>query len=155
MSTFTKRATPRQCVVFRMIRGAVWNAADCHPNWEIDRRYAASIAKRAAGTLTAGWPEVLAAPLVPSEEAGDGFAAPVSRRGRSMSMKRSAGEGPTNSYGPSHRRTQRLLGAMASQARKAGMVEREKALTDALRLLASAAELPSHGKIDLPVLAPP
>ena len=45
------------------VRGAVVNAADAHPTWKIDRRFVHSVAKRAAGTLTAEWPDVLAARL--------------------------------------------------------------------------------------------
>jgi hypothetical protein len=61
MSTLCKRATPAQAVMLKMIEGAVKNAMDAHPDWSIDRRFAKSIAKRSAGTLSAQWPEVLAA----------------------------------------------------------------------------------------------
>lgn len=44
-----------------MIEGAVKNACDAHPGWRPPKHFARSIAKRAAGTLTAQWPEVLAA----------------------------------------------------------------------------------------------
>jgi hypothetical protein len=61
MATLSKRATPQQNVVMRIIEGAIKNATDAHPDWQIDPRFAKSIAKRAAGTLTAQWPDVLAA----------------------------------------------------------------------------------------------
>ena len=67
MTTLANRATPRQHRVMRMIEGAVRNAAHAHPEWKIPAQAAASIAKRGAGTLTAGWPDVLAAPNTPSE----------------------------------------------------------------------------------------
>lgn len=61
MTSITRRATPSQARIMRAVRGAVSNAADAHPHWNMDRRFASSIAKRAAGTLTAQWPDVLAA----------------------------------------------------------------------------------------------
>ena len=38
---------------YRAVKGAVRNAKDAHPEWEIDRRFEQAIAKRAAGTLLA------------------------------------------------------------------------------------------------------
>jgi len=55
-----KRATLPQQRVLRIIEGAVKNVADSHGT-EFDPKLARSIAKRATGTLTACWPEVLAA----------------------------------------------------------------------------------------------
>src|SRR5258708_36230971 len=53
----------------RAVEGAVLNVADAHGRPR-DRYIARSIAKRAAGTLTASWPEVLAArALLPSDKA--------------------------------------------------------------------------------------
>lgn len=63
--------TPSQLRIFKAVAGAVRNAAESHPSWNIDRRFEHSIAKRAAGTLTAGWPDVLAARSVSSDEARD------------------------------------------------------------------------------------
>lgn len=62
MTTLSKRATLRQARVLRMIEGAVKNALDAHPDYATMPRdkLARSIAKRAAGTLTAAWPDVLA-----------------------------------------------------------------------------------------------
>ena len=57
--TLAKRATPSQARVMRIIEGAVYNAADAHGDPR-DTWMAKSIAKRAAGTLSAQWPEVLA-----------------------------------------------------------------------------------------------
>jgi len=62
MATLAKRATPSQAMVMRMVAGAVRTTAKVHPNWTLaDPRTARSIAKRAAGTLTSQWREVLAA----------------------------------------------------------------------------------------------
>ena len=61
MASLYKRATPAQHLVLRMVEGAVKNAFDVHPQGSCSVEYLArSIAKRAAGTLTAGWPDVLA-----------------------------------------------------------------------------------------------
>lgn len=60
MSTLLKRSTPPQFRMLRAIAGAVDNAAHAH-KLEIPRHFAHSVAKRATGTLTAQWPEVLAA----------------------------------------------------------------------------------------------
>lgn len=59
MVTLAKRATPSQARILRIIEGAVLNTADAH-GFKRDERLARSVAKRAAGTLTAQWPEVLA-----------------------------------------------------------------------------------------------
>lgn len=64
MTTLYKRATPSQARILRAVEGAIKNAHDAHGR-EFDRRFARSIAKRAAGTLTAQWPEVLAAKKLP------------------------------------------------------------------------------------------
>src|SRR3990167_6188372 len=59
---------PSQNRIMRAVRGAVKNASDAHPNWKLDRRFVNSVAKRAAGTLTAEWHEVLAARLARRQE---------------------------------------------------------------------------------------
>lgn len=71
MTTLSKRATPHQARVLRMIEGAVKNALDAHPDYATMPRdkLARSIAKRAAGTLTAAWPEMLAPDRSASEPA--------------------------------------------------------------------------------------
>src|SRR5260370_35193289 len=69
MAPLYKRASPAQRRILRVVEGAVLNAADAHGRPR-DRYIARSIAKRAAGTLTASWPEVLAArSLLPSDKA--------------------------------------------------------------------------------------
>lgn len=60
MVTLAKRATPAQHQILKIIVGAVLNTFDAH-KIERDERLARSIAKRAAGILSARWPEVLAA----------------------------------------------------------------------------------------------
>ena len=57
MSTLSKRATPLQLKMLKIIEGAVVNAHHAHPTGEINdltlRRFARSVAKRAVGTLSA------------------------------------------------------------------------------------------------------
>ena len=60
MVTLSKRATPSQSRILRIVEGAVLNVADAK-GLPRNEWLARSIAKRAAGTLTAQWPEVLAA----------------------------------------------------------------------------------------------
>lgn len=60
MATLWNRATPSQYRMLRAIAGAVRNAAHAH-KLEMPKSFARSVAKRATGTLTAQWPDVLAA----------------------------------------------------------------------------------------------
>lgn len=60
MATLWNRATPPQYRMLRAIAGAVRNAAHAH-QVELPKSFARSVAKRATGTLTAQWPDVLAA----------------------------------------------------------------------------------------------
>jgi hypothetical protein len=60
MTTLWKRATPSQYRMLRAIAGAVMNAAHAH-QVNVPENFARSVAKRATGTLTAQWQEVLAA----------------------------------------------------------------------------------------------
>ncbi len=53
MASLYKRANDRQQRVLRIVEGAVKNAADHHPEFDYSPHLARSIAKRAAGTLTA------------------------------------------------------------------------------------------------------
>lgn len=64
MSTLSKRATPLQLKLLKIIEGAVVNAHHAHPTGEINdltlRRFARSVAKRAVGTLSAQLADKLA-----------------------------------------------------------------------------------------------
>lgn len=60
MATLWNRATPSQYRMLRAIAGAVRNTAHAH-QVEVPKSFARSVAKRATGTLTAQWPDVLAA----------------------------------------------------------------------------------------------
>ncbi|MDE2096345.1 MAG: hypothetical protein KGL39_03800 [Patescibacteria group bacterium] len=60
MASLYARANARQRKILRAVEGAVRNVRDAHPDWIKDRRAARSIAKRAAGTITSQWRDVLA-----------------------------------------------------------------------------------------------
>lgn len=60
MASLWKRATPSQHRMLRAIAGAVRNTASAH-SVALTDRFARGVAKRAVGTLTAQWPDVLAA----------------------------------------------------------------------------------------------
>jgi hypothetical protein len=60
MTTLSNRLTPRQAMVMRMIEGSIRDAVNAHPDWNFDPRFVKSIAKRATGTLTSQWGDVLA-----------------------------------------------------------------------------------------------
>lgn len=76
MVSLYKRATPSQAAILRIVEGAIRNTQHAHPELEISPQHRRSISKRAAGTLTAQMPEVLAASK-PSESGG---VKPVSSR---------------------------------------------------------------------------
>jgi hypothetical protein len=60
MASLYKRATPFQERLLRAVEGAVHNAAHAHPEFLITDKFARSIAKRAAGTISAQMPGSLA-----------------------------------------------------------------------------------------------
>ena len=134
MTTLAKRATPRQAVVMRIVAGAVRNAAHAHPKWNIPPKAANSIAKRAAGTLTAGWPDVLAAPRASSEQgsphswgagsASCGHVATAGDRERGIAEPRSPLVHLHNA-----------VGSMAAEAKRTMQFDRHAALVDVLRLI--------------------
>lgn len=76
MTTLYKRATPSQAMILRIVEGAIKNTCDAH-GIEFDPKFARSVAKRAAGTLSEQIPAVLAAK--PSEKVG---AAQISKAAR-------------------------------------------------------------------------
>lgn len=78
MSTLSKRATPLQLQMLRIIEGAVKNAFDAHPELiglvllddRTIERFARSVAKRAVGTLSAQLADRLADMKHPSQQVG-------------------------------------------------------------------------------------
>lgn len=139
MTSLVRRATPRQVVVLRMVAGAVRNVAHTHPDWEIDDpRLPMSIAKRATGTLSAGWPAVLAASRVAPSDKAVGESPSSLPPPHPGSTPGSLGRRAASEY---HRRRAPLrtlhaaVGRLAGLAKRAGQTERNEALVEALRLI--------------------
>ena len=61
MSTLWKRASGPQFRMLRIVSGAVLDAANAHPHKVPDKSFARSVAKRAVGTISSQWAELLAA----------------------------------------------------------------------------------------------
>lgn len=130
------RANPRQRKIFRIVEGSVRNTLHAHPDYQLPESAARSIAKRAAGTLTASWPEVLAIPLessersegigsVPSGPDSVGPAAQRIRRGSPSRMRRP----------PLFAKLYRELSWRTGEARYKGHSERAETLIEILRLI--------------------
>ena len=60
MATLAKRATPEQALLLKVIDGAIRNAQHAHQEIQLSPSHRRSIAKRAAGTISALWAERLA-----------------------------------------------------------------------------------------------
>lgn len=143
VTSLYSRATPSQHRILRAVEGAVRNAAHAHPDYLIDDKFARSVAKRAAGTLTAQWPEVLAASAKSSGTHGQALSE-LSVRGVRHPVNRAAGSqfGKGRERGASHVRRRsplKILWGQLSQQMRAikasGNVERELAFIDALRMV--------------------
>lgn len=138
MSTLYKRATPRQALVLRMVEGAVKNTLTAHPSYGTmpPERLARSIAKRAAGTLTAGWPDVLARPRVASDSPEGATVGPDGARSSEVATG-TRGTAPHPSRRSPIRICLNTIGAATGEAFRSGNAERERALKDVLRLFAA------------------
>lgn len=136
MTSLYQRATPAQAMLLRMVEGAIRNAGHAHPEQAPGDKFARSAAKRAAGTISAQWPELLAA-CRPSDSA-DGDNSGLTPPSIAQLGKRSKrGAAQVASRTPSRTKwIKNRIGAMAGQARKAGNAERADALADALRVIA-------------------
>lgn len=139
MSSLYRRATPSQARVLRIIEGAIKNTCDAHPNLQISPRHRRSIAKRAAGTLTAQWPEVLAASRGTSDSREPGQVR--SDRGRVAQALKPLGRGGADCVGPSplgRFPVRRLIADLARPLRAmklAGETERVEAFVEALKII--------------------
>lgn len=147
MSSLYKRATPSQARLLRIVEGAVKNVADAH-KIEICPKTARSIAKRAAGTISAQYPELkgLAAKL-PSDMEKVGIVGPSSlgcaaqadsrhSANAAHPAKRQKG-GVASSFARQLRLLHKSIGNLAGEARRAKELEREKAFIEVLRIIAT------------------
>lgn len=96
MVTLSKRATPSQAMILRIVEGAVKNTCDAHGE-EFNPSFARSVAKRAAGTLSAEMSAVLAAK--PSEKLGASLSAKGLRAARAA-YHTTPLKGSQQTYGP-------------------------------------------------------
>lgn len=141
MTTFVNRATAPQMRIYRAVHGAVRNAAASHKEIQIPPTFAASVAKRAAGTISSQWRDVLAAGT-PSDSGGDVVRLSSSQRvwlldARAGDRSGISGNGGahTHSGHPTLRTLRHDLGIMAREARIAGQTERLAVLVDVLRMM--------------------
>ncbi len=138
MSSLYKRATPSQAMVLRIVEGAIRNAAHAHPDLEISARHRRSIAKRATGTLTAQWPDVLAAKpkrQKPSEIDVFELNSGPERRQQSHALK-TAGREATGFHRFPLRTLRKKMVRQMTEIRLSGDVARYAAWQDVLRMIA-------------------
>lgn len=153
MTSLYKRASPRQAKLLRMIEGACRNAAHAHPGRPLDDRLARGIAKRAAGTITSQWRDVLATPRAWSED--DAEQGSIRHVRRAAKTVRSQARGaPQTEWRTPFRHIHRVIGNGVREARKTGRTERAEALIDVLRLLAAEIACPTDPRTKL-LLGPP
>lgn len=137
MTSLYNRATPSQKRILRAIEGAVKNAHDAHPKWTLDhpliRR---SIAKRAAGILTAQWPEVLTANAIASpSDRGEASRTPFPTHVKPVRIHAKGGR--LVSKRSPLRKLWKQLSWRAGEAKRAGQTERAETLIEILRIVAA------------------
>ena len=160
MASLYKRANERQRRILRIVEGAVKNVADHHPELSYSPRMARSIAKRAAGTLSAAWPEVLAGATPVSQPSPGQQVIPDGPPGSHSLAAQERGHGNTPLLpaprGGAHpamphpnlvklqKKTLNQIWAkvvvLVGDAKRSNQTERAKALIDVLKLI--AAEIP-------------
>lgn len=137
MSSLYKRATPSQARILRAVEGAVKNTTDAHPELRIGPQHRRSIAKRAAGTLSAQWLEVLAAREInPSDS--DGLIPGMMGHRRSSETQKAVGRGAANGI---RRTSLRHLRAKISydmkRVRQEETPDYTRAMIDVLKMIAA------------------
>jgi hypothetical protein len=145
VTSLYRRATPSQALVLRMIEGAVKNAADAHPEMNLAPQHRRSIAKRAAGTLTAQWPEVLARGSTPMSDSegcrrydgrtSGGGSDLTSPPGSSQLLKAITRRALSKAKRPPFRRLIREISRQITPLRVAGQTERAEALVEVMKLI--------------------
>lgn len=138
MSSLYVSATFPQQRILRIIAGAVKNVADAHGE-EFNPRRARSIAKRATGTLSSQWPEVLAASApsgrsirTASESNGRLAGAQAAKHARKGDVLR-AKAFPTRLF-------IRDISRQLRDLKASGQTERAQAFIDVLRLVSNLSE---------------
>ena len=118
-----------------MIEGAVHNTAVAHPDWQFHPRAARSVAKRAAGTISAAWPGLLAVSASKPSDMGGGPRVRPSSAQRDQLVNH-VEKGGAQVISAALVRMHRKIGKLAGHARKNGNPAALAAYADALRLIA-------------------
>lgn len=134
MTSLYNRATPSQERVLRIVAGAVRNAVHAHPEIVVPDTFARSVAKRATGTLTASWPDVLAAHSASSGMAPAGIASRSPRSGDLLTRSK----GRAHRARPPLQQLWKRISKMVGDAKRSGNHDRAQALIDVLRMIAAA-----------------
>jgi hypothetical protein len=137
LATLWKTATPSQYRMLRIIAGSTLNAAHAH-GMDISLRFARSIAKRATGTLTAQWPEVLAAKHRPRQKSLDVSLTSSKLRGSNRSKEPSKGGRPSYVRRPPVARAWKEVSARMWCVKNGGSTAECEAYVRALQLLDKA-----------------
>lgn len=146
MSSLYRRATGPQSRMLTIVSGAVLNAAHAHPGHAVDKRFARSVAKRAVGTLSAQWQEVLAASGTPSGAERSGVA---SFRNGSHTGKARGGRHTQGSAGPRfHKAIVQEVSRLIRPAKEAGQTERAGALIDVMRIIDRIVKRAASASVD-------
>jgi len=137
MASLYKTASARQRIVLRAVEGAVVNAAHAHSRNDINRTFARSVAKRAAGTLTAQWPDVLAARVDASSAKPDVRKVTKQRRRRVADLLVRSGKGAVISLTGRAllRKLHKEVSRLILEPKRTGNVERANALIDVCRII--------------------
>lgn len=133
-------------MVLRMIEGACLNAGHAHPEHKMSRPFARSIAKRAAGTLTSQWRDVLAASQMQSDadggegplrrpHAGSGLVLNRPRRHRRVGNDGMEAAGTIEAVPAVLRRIHREISPWVNAARGSGDEDYASALIDVLKVI--------------------
>ena len=130
MSSLYRRASGPQFRMLAIVSGAVLNAAHAHPGHAVDKRFARSVSKRAVGTISASWPELLAA----SSPSGAERSVSHPLRNGSDHCKARGGR-HSRSAGPRFAPIIREISKLIRPAKLAGQTERAEALIDVMRII--------------------
>jgi len=137
MASLYKRATLSQVRILRAVEGAVKNAADAHSCDTLPRNFARSVAKRAAGTLTAQWPDVLAARLDGQSGRADAKTCLIARPRGAYLLER-VGRGSSLTTGRSPLPVLwKVLAAQIRPLKESGQLEKAAAFVEVLKMIAA------------------
>lgn len=133
----------KHSLIYSIVSGSIRNAVNAHPKWAFDNRFVGSITKRAAGTLMAALPSLLA--LEVNLKSDQSLSSEINGRDKNLVFVRKARMTPrprkglgVSQYKPWQASLKVLhcaLGAAVSQAQKNGDTEKAETLIAVLRLI--------------------